>query len=131
MSREIFRVTTDIATLLYLHSFYTFLILTLSKITFFFKCKKNRPLYLIFKILIDVFLLCIYILAFKDDFSFHLNHLGKSYAVLGYPYVFDSSVLELKQVFQAVDLFVIDALANGQVCIEMKISNAAEIIGRV
>lgn len=49
--------------------------------------------------------------------------------VLGY--VFDSSALELKQTFRAVDFFVINALNNGLVCMEMKISNVAEIIGRV
>jgi len=45
-------------------------------------------------------------------------------------YVFDSCVTELKKVFSIVDLFVIDALSNGQVCIEMKVLNAAEILRR-
>ena len=45
-------------------------------------------------------------------------------------YVFDSCVCELKQVFQTVDLFVIDAMNDGKVCIEMKIINAAEIMRR-
>ncbi len=45
-------------------------------------------------------------------------------------YVFDSCVSDLKQVFQTVDLFVIDALNDGKVSIEMKIVNAAEIIRR-
>lgn len=44
-------------------------------------------------------------------------------------YVFDSCICDLKQVFQIVDLFVIDAVNGGQVCIEMKILNAANIIG--
>lgn len=48
--------------------------------------------------------------------------------VLGY--VFDSCVCDLKRVFQTVDLFVIDALNDGKVSIEMKILNAAEIIRR-
>lgn len=64
----------------------------------------------------------------KHRICFDMVTNSVNISVLGY--VFDSSVLELKQVFQAVDLFVIDALANGQVCIKMKISNAAEIIGR-
>ena len=45
-------------------------------------------------------------------------------------YVFDSCVCDLKRVFQTVDLFVIDALNDGKVSIEMKILNAAEIIRR-
>lgn len=45
-------------------------------------------------------------------------------------YVFDSCVTNLKDVFKIVDLFVIDALSDGQVCIEMKIIHAAEIIRR-
>lgn len=46
-------------------------------------------------------------------------------------YVFDSCICDLKQVFQIVDLFVIDALKDRHVSIEMKILNAAEIIGRI
>lgn len=45
-------------------------------------------------------------------------------------YVFDSCITDLKAVFSIVDLFVIDALSNGKVCIEMKVLNAAEILRR-
>ena len=53
--------------------------------------------------------------------SMEINALG---------YVFDSCVCDLKRIFQTVDLFVIDALIDGKVSIEMKILNAAEIIRR-
>lgn len=45
-------------------------------------------------------------------------------------YVFDSYICNLKSIFQLVDLFVIDAACDGQVCIEMKILNASKIIRR-
>lgn len=45
-------------------------------------------------------------------------------------YVFDSCICDLKRLFETVDSFVIDALDNGQVSIEMKILNAAEIVRR-
>ncbi len=46
-------------------------------------------------------------------------------------YVFDSCITDLKTVFSIVDLFVIDSLSNGKVCIEMKVLNAAEILRRI
>ena len=49
-------------------------------------------------------------------------------SVLGY--VFDSCITDLKTAFLIVDLFVIDALTDGKVCIEMKVLNAAEILRR-
>ena len=45
-------------------------------------------------------------------------------------YVFDSCITDLKAVFSIVDLFVIDSLSDGKVCIEMKVLNAAEILRR-
>lgn len=45
-------------------------------------------------------------------------------------FVFDSMVCNLKRVFELADLFVIDAVDDGTVCIEMKIRNAAEVIRR-
>lgn len=45
-------------------------------------------------------------------------------------FVFDNAVCNLKRAFDLVDLFVIDAADDGKVCIEMKIFNAAETIGR-
>jgi len=45
-------------------------------------------------------------------------------------YVFDSCLTDLKAVFSIVDLFVIDSLSDGKVCIEMKVLNAAEILRR-
>lgn len=45
-------------------------------------------------------------------------------------FVFDSMVCNLKRIFELVDLFVIDAVDDGAVCIEMKILNAANQIGR-
>ena len=60
--------------------------------------------------------------------SFDLVTNSIEICLLGY--VFDSHICDLKQVFQIVDLFVIDALNDGQVSIEMKILNAAEIIRR-
>ena len=44
--------------------------------------------------------------------------------------VFDSCITNLKDMFQIVDLLVIDALSDGKVCIEMKIINAAKILRR-
>lgn len=43
-------------------------------------------------------------------------------------YVLDSCTCDLALVFQTVDLFAIDAMIDGKVCIEMKILNAADII---
>ena len=60
--------------------------------------------------------------------SFDMATNSIEICVLGY--VFDSCVCDLKRVFQTVDLFVIDALSDGKVSIEMKILNAAEIIRR-
>lgn len=63
---------------------------------------------------------------YKISFDVVTNSIEIS--VLGY--VFDSCVCDLKHVFEMVDLFVIDALKDGRVSIEMKILNAAEIIRR-
>lgn len=63
---------------------------------------------------------------YKISFNVATNSI--EICVLGY--VFDSCVCDLKQVFEMVDLFVIDALKDGRVSIEMKILNAAEIIRR-
>lgn len=60
--------------------------------------------------------------------SFDMATNSIEICVLGY--VFDSCVCDLKRVFLTVDLFVIDALNDGKVSIEMKILNAAEIIRR-
>lgn len=60
-----------------------------------------------------------------DDFHFEIAFQ------IYFGYVFDSCVNKLKDAFNIVDLFVIDALKDGQVCIEMKIINAAEIIRRI
>lgn len=60
--------------------------------------------------------------------SFDMVTNSVEICVLGY--VFDSGTCELKRIFQTVDLFVIDALNDGRVSIEMKLLNAAEIIRR-
>lgn len=43
-------------------------------------------------------------------------------------FVFDSLTCNIKQVLLISDVFVIDSLNDGKVCIEMKLLNAAEII---
>ncbi len=45
-------------------------------------------------------------------------------------FVFDSMVCNLKRAFELVDLFVIDSIDDGKVCVQMKILNAAEMIRR-
>ena len=42
-------------------------------------------------------------------------------------YVFDSYVDKMQTVFQAVDVFSIDAQDDGRVCVSMKINNAANV----
>lgn len=54
--------------------------------------------------------------------------IGNSIEICVSDYVFDSFVCDLKSVFRLVDLFVIDAVEDGEVHIEMKILNAAKII---
>lgn len=60
----------------------------------------------------------------KTSFDF----LANSIDICVEGYVFDSSVENLKLIFDTVDIFVIDALLDGTVCIEMRILNAFEII---
>lgn len=64
------------------------------------------------------------------ELSLSFDYITNSIEICVLGYVFDSCTCDLKRVFQTVDLFVIDALADGKVSIEMKILNAAEIIGR-
>lgn len=66
----------------------------------------------------------------ETEYSISFDRVTNSLIVSVTGYVFDSCVTNLKTVFSAVDLFVIDALSNGKVCIEMKVLNAAEIIRR-
>lgn len=61
----------------------------------------------------------------KYDINFDRATNSLEISVSGY--VFDSCISDLKSVFSVVDLFVIDALTDGKVCIEMKVINAAEI----
>ena len=61
----------------------------------------------------------------------HFDRITNSIEITTTSYVFDSCVNKLKDAFNIVDLFVIDALKDGQVCIKMKIINAAEIIRRI
>lgn len=42
-------------------------------------------------------------------------------------YVFDSVVTNLKGIFSIVDLFTIDALTDGTVCVEARILNACDV----
>ena len=64
----------------------------------------------------------------QHDVSFDMVTNSIEICILGY--VFDSCVCDLKRIFQTVDLFVVDALKDGRVSIEMKIINAAEIVRR-
>lgn len=57
-----------------------------------------------------------------------LNFLTNSIDIRIEGYVFDSSVENVKRMFDTVDIFVIDALLDGRVCVEMRILNAFEII---
>lgn len=65
-----------------------------------------------------------------NDCTISFDMATNSIEICVLSYVFDSCVCDLKRVFQTVDLFVIDALNDGKVSIEMKILNAAEIIRR-
>ena len=62
----------------------------------------------------------------KSEICFDRVSNALEIAVSGY--VFDSCLTDLKAVFSIVDLFVIDSLSDGKVCIEMKVLNAAEIL---
>ena len=62
------------------------------------------------------------------NFRIEFEKIGNSIEIFLSDYVFDSFVCDLKSVFQLVDLFVIDAVEDGEVHIEMKILNAATII---
>lgn len=64
----------------------------------------------------------------KSEICFDRVSNALEIAVSGY--VFDSCLTDLKAVFSIVDLFVIDSLSDGKVCIEMKVLNAAEILRR-
>ncbi|MGN1050701.1 MAG: hypothetical protein ACI4QE_00215 [Acutalibacteraceae bacterium] len=64
------------------------------------------------------------------NFKASFDRVTNAIEISIFGYVFDSCSCNLKSVFNIVDLFVIDALDNGQVCIEMKILNASEIIER-
>lgn len=65
----------------------------------------------------------------KTEWDIEFDGATNSIVICLQDYVFDSCVCDLKSVFRIVDLFVIDAVDDGQVCIEMKILNAANIIG--
>lgn len=62
------------------------------------------------------------------NFKIQFEKIGNSIEISVSDYVFDTFVCDLKSVFQIVDLFVIDAVKDGEVHIEMKILNAARII---
>ena len=66
----------------------------------------------------------------ETEHKISFNMVTNSIVICILGYVFDSCVCDLKRVFETVDLFVIEALDDGQVSIEMKILNAAEIIRR-
>lgn len=66
----------------------------------------------------------------ETDYAISFDRVTNSLIISVKGYVFDSCVTDLKTVFSIVDLFVIDSLSDGQVCIEMKVLNAAEILRR-
>ena len=67
----------------------------------------------------------------KDtDLTIRFDPVVNAIEIIVLDYVYDSYLCDLKQVFQTVDLFSIDALTDGRVSIEMKLLKAAEIIGR-
>jgi len=66
------------------------------------------------------------------DFRYTLNFDGatNSLEISFNAYVFDSTYIDLAKVFRIVDVYVIDALKDGRICIEMKLLNAALKIRR-
>lgn len=69
-------------------------------------------------------------LLMDEQYSMHFDRLTNSLEITLTGYVFDSLNCDLKSIFQTVDLFVIDAMKDGRIYIEMKILNAAEVMGR-
>ncbi len=66
----------------------------------------------------------------ETNFSIEFDRVINTIEICLTGYVLDSCTCDLKSVFKIVDLFVIDSLNDGKVCIEMKILNAAKIIRR-
>lgn len=68
---------------------------------------------------------------FNDsDYKAVFDASTNSVEITALGFVFDSMTNDLKKAFSAVVLFVMDSTADGRVCIEMKILNAADVAKR-